>query len=143
MKPRLVVAISLLLFVFGCSRPRLSTAVDFQTKKECAERAEAYLRRERSIDTPSNGINAFVRNEQYKYSRSLNTCLLYFEVVEFEAGATYNIIDTLRSKKIYYHVSDKDPATQRIFDAYCKPSEGCLNQDDFEKRRAELFDGSD
>src|SRR5207247_2087734 len=81
MKRRLVV-VCLLWLLFGCSRQSPSMAVDFQTKKECAERAEAYLRRERSIDTPANGINAFIKNEQYKYGRSLNTCLLYFEEVE-------------------------------------------------------------
>jgi len=118
-------------------------AVEFQTKKECAERAEAYLRRERSIDTPANGINAFIKNEQYKYGRSLNTCLLYFEEVEIDSGTTYNIIDTLTSRKIYYYVSLKDPSAQQSFDALCKSSEGCLSQADFKKKRAELFDGSD
>jgi hypothetical protein len=143
MKSLIVATASLLLFASGCSRPKPSTAIDFQKKKECAERSEAYLKRERSIDTPPNGINAFVRNEQYRYSRSLNTCLLYFEVVDFDAGTTYCIVDTLEGKKMYYHVTYKDPATQRSFDELCKPSEGCLNQNDFEKKRTELFNGSD
>jgi len=78
MKLPLVLTISLLSF--GCSRENPETATKFKNKKDCAERAEAYLRRERTIDTPSNGINGSVRNEQYTYSNSLNTCLLYFEV---------------------------------------------------------------
>ncbi len=143
MNPRLVVATILMPLLFGCSRPSPSNAADLQAKRDCANRAEAYLKRERSIDVPANGINAFVRSEQYKFSRSLNTCLLYFEVVEFDAGTTYNIVDTLKSKKLYYHVSYKDADTQRNFDALCKPSDGCLGQDEFQKKRAELFDGAD
>ncbi len=143
MNPWLVVATILMPLLFGCSRPWPSNAADLQAKRDCADRAEAYLQRERSTDVPANGINAFVRSEQYKFSRSLNTCLLYFEVVEFDAGTTYNIVDTLTSKKLYYHVSYKDADTQRNFDALCKPTEGCLSQDEFQKKRAELFDGAD
>jgi hypothetical protein len=143
MSPRLVSATILIPLLFGCSRSSPSDAADLQAKRDCADRAEAYLKRERDIDVPANGINGSVRSEQYKFSRSLNTCLLYFEVVEFEAGTTYNIVDTLTSKKLYYHVSYKDADTQRNFDAVCKPSDGCLGQDEFQKKRAELFDGAD
>jgi hypothetical protein len=54
-------------------------------------------------------------------------------------GTTYNIVDTLTGKTLYYHVSYRDQATQRSFDALCRPSEGCLGADEFQKRRAELF----
>ena len=140
---RPVVATILMPLLFGCSRSSPSNAADLQAKRDCADRAEAYLKRERSIDVPANGINALVRTEQYKFSRALNTCLLYFEVVEFDAGTSYNIVDTLTSKKLYYHVSYRDADTQRNFDAGCKPSEGCLGRDEFQKKRAELFDGAD
>ena len=82
MKLPVVIAVILLPLIFGCSRPRLSKAVDFQRKKECAELAEAYLKQERSTIS-SNGANAFIDNEQYQYSPALNTCLLYFETKEF------------------------------------------------------------
>jgi len=137
MKLPLVLTISLLSF--GCSRENPETAAKFKNKKDCAERAEAYLRRERTIDTPSNGINGSVRNEQYTYSNSLNACLLYFEVAEVGAGASYNIVDTLTNKNIYYHISYSDPSAQRSFDTLCKSSDGCLDRNEFEKKRAELF----
>lgn len=143
MNPRLVVPTILMPFLFGCSRSSSSSADDLQTKRACADRAEAYLKRERSIDVAANGINAFVRSEQYKFSRSLNTCLLYFEVVEFDTGIAYNIVDTLTGKKLYYHISYKNADTQRTFDTLCKPGDGCLSRDEFEKKRAELFDGTD
>jgi hypothetical protein len=137
MKLPLLVTISLLSF--GCSRENPETAANSKNKKECAERAQAYLRHERIIDTPSNGINGSVRNEQYTYSNSLNTCLLYFEVAEVGAGASYNIVDTLANKNIYYQVSYSDPSEQQKFDTLCKRSEVCLDRNEFEKKRAELL----
>ena len=119
---------------------RAAPSVDFATKTKCADRAEAILSRERSIDSPSNGINAFVRSEQFTYNRSLNTCLVYFEVVEFGAGITYNIVDTLTNRTLYHHVSYGDPKTQQFWDEACKPDEGCLSEVDLRKKRGELFD---
>jgi hypothetical protein len=142
MNPQTIVPIILMLSLLGCSRSSSSTA-DLQSKRDCADRAEAYLKRERSIDVPANGIDAFVRSEQYKFNRSLNTCLLYFEVGERGTGTAYNIVDMLTSKKLYYHVSYKNADTQRSFDVLCKPGDGCLRKDAFEKKRAELFDGAD
>ncbi len=86
LKPTLIVTLALMSLTFGCSREKSQSAGDFQKKKECADRAEAYLRHERNIDVPANGINASVKNEQYAYSSALNTCLLYFEAVEVDAG---------------------------------------------------------
>jgi hypothetical protein len=130
-------------FAFGCSREKPSSAVDFQKKKECAGRAETYLHRERQIDIPANGINASVRNERYTYSNALNTCLLYFEVAEVDAGTSYNIIDTLTNKKLYYHVRYNDSSTQESFDTLCKRSDGCLGENEFQVKRTELFPDAD
>ena len=138
----LIVTLALLSFIFGCSRAKSPSAVDFQKKKECADRAQTYLHRERKIDVPTNGINASVKNEQYTYSSALNTCLLYFEAVEVDAGTSYNIVDTLANKTIYYHVSYNNPSIQQSFDTLCKASDGCLGENEFQKKRAELFAGS-
>jgi hypothetical protein len=114
--------------------------VDFATKNKCADRAERFLARERNIDVPENGINAVVRNEQFTYNRSLNTCLVYFEVAEVGAGTTYNIVDTLTNWRLYHHVSHVDQGTQRWWDEACKAADGCLGADDLQKKRVELFD---
>ena len=137
MKLQLVVTFSLLSF--ACSRENPAASSNFMNKKECAERAEAYLRRERKIDVPSNGINASVPNERYVYSAALDTCLLYFEVTEIDAGTSSNIIDTLTNKRLYYHVNYSDPSMQRDFDTLCKTSDGCLSENEFRRKHAELF----
>ena len=139
LKPTLIVTLALMSLTFGCSREKSQSAGDFQKKKECADRAEAYLRHERNIDVPANGINASVKNEQYAYSSALNTCLLYFEAVEVDAGTSYNIVDTLANKTIYYRVRYNNPSTQRDFDTLCKASDGCLGENEFQKKHAELF----
>ncbi|MFI5398622.1 MAG: hypothetical protein ACHQ9S_24095 [Candidatus Binatia bacterium] len=117
----------------------LPVQVDFSTKDKCADRGEKFLAHERSIDVPQNGIDAVVRNEEFTYNRSLNTCLVYFEVVEAGAGTTYNIVDTLRNKRLYHHVTYRDQSTQRWWDESCKAAEGCLNADGLERKRIELF----
>ena len=148
--PFLAVSASLVL-VSACAREQNGDdkangfssiqAVPFSTKKVCADRAEAFLQHERSIDVPANGINAIVKNEQFVYNKALDTCLVYFEVTEFSVGTTYNIVDTLTNKKLYLHLSYLDRTMQPSWDGLCKASDGCLSEDDFRKKRVELFEG--
>jgi hypothetical protein len=115
-------------------------AIDFASKSKCADRGDIFLRRERSIDVPSNGINAIVKNEQYTYSPKLDTCLAYFEVTEFDAGTTYNISDTLTNKRLFFHIIWSDQKQRTLWESQCKSGDGCLSDDEFRKKRAELFD---
>jgi hypothetical protein len=111
-------------------------AAEFATKNKCADRADAFLRLERSKD-PSD---AFIRGEEFTYSRPLNTCLLYFEVAELGAGTTYNIVDTLTNRRLYHSVRYLDRGAQELWDKACKPEDGCLSEGSLQKRHAELFD---
>lgn len=127
----------------GQSASEATPRVAFATKVECADRAAAYLRHEREIDSPQNGINAFIRSEQFTFNRSLNTCLVYFEVVEAGAGISYTIVDTLTNRRLYYHVSSRDRDTQRMFDETCKTDKTCLSESDLQNKRVELFERSE
>lgn len=112
-------------------------AVEFAAKNECADRAEAFLELERSRDPPG----AFIRSPERTYSVPLNTCLLYFEVVEPGAGTSYNIVDTLTNRVLYHSLLYQDRGTQELWDKACKSEEGCLSSDDLQKTRGALFGG--
>jgi hypothetical protein len=109
----------------------------FAAKMKCTERGEAFLKRERAVDVPS-----IVKNEQFTYNQSLDTCLAYFEVYELGAGTTYNIVDTLSNKTIYFHTAWERQAKSASWDSLCKVSDGCLSDDALRKKRTELFSGT-
>lgn len=112
----------------------------FDNKEKCASKAQTFLQHEKQIDSPENGINANILNEQYAYNSALNTCLVYFEVVEVGAGTTYNIIDLLTNKKIYTYIEYEDQNTQKLWNESCKVSDGCfVNKNDFTVKFNELF----
>lgn len=134
-------SVLLILFIIGLfyfsslSQKGNVSNVSFDNKEKCAGQAQAFLQHERQIDSPAG-----VLNEQYTYNSSLNTCLVYFEVVERGAGITYNIIDLLTNKKLYTYVEYEDSSTQKIWDENCKISDGCfVNKNDFLSKFNELF----
>lgn len=136
----LILLITGLFYFSSLSQKGNVNNVSFNNKEKCAGQAQVFLQHEKQIDSPENGINASVLNEQYVYNSSLNTCLVYFEVVEVGAGTTYNIIDLLTNKKIYTYVEYRDSSTQRFWNESCKVSDGCFtNKDDFMVKFNELF----
>ena len=128
------------LLYFSLTSQKENTNVSFDNKEKCAQQAQAYLQNERQADSPQNGVNANVLNEQYIFSTSLDTCLVYFEVSEVDAGTTYNIVDLLTNRKIYVHIEEMDQNSQKFWDENCKVSDGCfVNKVDFMAKFNELF----
>jgi hypothetical protein len=110
------------------------TRADFAAKAQCADRGAAYLKHEKGED-----YFADVKAEQFTYNKSLNTCLIYFEVFD-PSGISYNIADTLTNRRLYQHVSFFNPATQQTADEHCKSDKTCLSEADLQKKRVELFE---
>jgi hypothetical protein len=123
---------SVLILAAICSACK---ARDFDAKNRCVDRGQAYLAHERSV----YGADVDVGNEQFTFNKSLNTCPVYFEVIEPKVGISSNIVDTLSNRKLYYHVSFHDQKMQHTNDELCKPEDGCLSLNGLLKKRDELF----
>jgi hypothetical protein len=138
-----VVALVLIIgvyYVSSLSQTKNSNDTAFNNKENCASKAQAFLQHEKQIDSPENGINANVLNEQYTYNSALNTCLVYFEVAEIGSGTTYSIIDLLTNKKLYSYIEYRDQSMQKVWNDNCKIADGCfVNKNDFTAKFNELF----
>jgi hypothetical protein len=130
--------LALSLFLTGCSADKASTQNDtFANKEKCAVQAQSFLKSEKEKDQISG---AAVLSEQYTYNQSLNTCLLYFEVVEQGAGTTYNIIDLLTNKNIFKHITYRDQSMHKYWNENCKESDGCyVKKESFDTKFNSLF----
>jgi len=135
MRKTLTLTLLVLLFLSGCNLNNSNEVNNFDLKNRCATQAQSFLQNERANDITVNVIN-----DQFAYNSTLNTCLVYFEVVEQGAGTTYNIFDLLTNKKLYTHVEYLDSNTQKWWDESCKESNGCfVKKEDFTAKFNNLF----
>jgi hypothetical protein len=111
----------------------------FRRKERVRRPGQRVLRHERDINVQANGIIAVVKNEQFTYSRALDTCLVHFEVTEFGVGTSYNIVDTLTTEKLFVHLRYIDQGMQASWEQLCKVGNECLGEEEFRKKRLELF----